>query len=207
MPNQRTRTETNPMPCLHQTPTYVHIIPRRTELWIKPANLRQNRPPIPHVATRNMLRLGVTEQNMGRRSGRRGHRRPHWTLRRRMKIRSTHRRIRMIQKTRYEKIEPIRIGHAVGVSISHNLPAGRLPPYIPRHRQTPIRLHDVLHQWEFRHDRLRGILRTIIHQNYLIVRVVQFLQRFQATSERPRPVITADHHRNLRHTAEGEFIY
>ena len=154
-----------------------------------------------------MFRLRVTQQDVGRSPGTGRHRGGNRSRRRRMEVGSPDRRIGRMQEGGDQKIEPVGIRHAVRIGVGHDLAGGRLQAHVSCHGQSPVGLKDVFHQRKFRRDRLGGILGSVVDQNHLEIRIVDFLQRLQAAPEGGRPVVTANHHRDFRNARKGKFFH
>src|SRR6266446_10312820 len=64
MPDNGRRTESKGPAFLLQAPTDIHVIASHSELWIKAANRLQGRHTKSHIASRNVFRFTVGQQNM-----------------------------------------------------------------------------------------------------------------------------------------------
>ena len=93
MPHHRTGTETNPVACLHQPPAKVDIIAGGAEIRIESPHFFQRPFPVGHVASGDVFRLRVTQQDMRGRAGAGRHRRGDRTAGRRIEVGSTHRHV------------------------------------------------------------------------------------------------------------------
>ncbi len=120
MPDQRRRAERNLMPGLLDPPAEINVIPGLVIFRIEPTDAFK-RPAIPgHVAPWNVFGHDVRQQDVTRPAGSGGDAGLHPVSRRRRNIWAPHPGKIAAQKRAQEVIEPIRIGHAVGVGVGEN---------------------------------------------------------------------------------------
>src|SRR6267378_1854469 len=120
MPHQRCGTEGDLVSGLLDSPAKIDVVAGPVILWIESADAFK-RPAVPrHITAWNVFGHGVRQKNVTRSARRGGDASLHPIPRRRRNIRTADPRIITAQKRAQEIIEPIRIGHAVRVSISEN---------------------------------------------------------------------------------------
>ena len=172
MPHHRTGAEANAVACLHQPPAKVDIIPGGAEIRIESPHLFQRPFPVGHVASRDVLCLRVTQQDVRGRAGAGRHRRGDRTAGRRIEVGSSYRHVLRVLERPDEEIEPVGIRHAVRIGIRDHLPGGRLIAHVPGRGETAVRLQDIFNPGKFCHDGLGVILGSVIDKDDLIIRVV-----------------------------------
>ena len=165
---------------------------------IEPANLLQRPLVKRHVAARNVLRLAVGQHDV-RRAARRNHdRRRHQRVLRRQEVGAAHARKSAPQQPARQIVEPVLVRPAIGVREGDDLARRRRDARIARHREAEVLLVAKVADVGMREGDLpRRIGRAVIHQDHLVVRVIEPCQRIQAGLERALAVVAGHHDRDL----------
>src|SRR4029453_13965235 len=90
-------------------------------------------------------------------------------------------------------MQPILIGHAIGVRVSNDFTRGHIHAHIAGNAQAPIRLAMTTHGWIPFGNRSSRVGRSIVGPHHFVVRVVQFSEGFKTALQRRGTVVGTDH--------------
>ena len=191
MPDDCPRSKANPLAGLLEAPANVHVVARLAVLCIEAVDDRQGVAPERHVAAGDVFGYLVALQNMGRlsRRGRHARRQPA-VLGGQVGAadRCGSRAMKLVDEVR----EPGGVGEAVRVGVGHNRTCGRAQADIAGIGQAMVFLMNGTHPGKAGENVPRGIRRAVVHDDDLVVRVVERQQRAQALVQGPRPVVAAN---------------
>ena len=147
-----------------------------------------------HVAAGNVLRHDIGEQHVARPAGRGGDGSLHPVHRGRRNVRPADARVIAAEQRADHVVEPVGIGHAVGIGVGENVAGRRVRAGVARVAEAHVWLDDgddstrsgsptgarerrVSTAGALRrrplHDLLRVVLRSVIHEHDLVVRIVR----------------------------------
>src|SRR5205823_4432647 len=180
VPDDGSRTECDYAPGLLQPPAKIYVITRRVIFRIETPDIFESPPPKRHVTTRNVFGDDIGQQDVTRPAGGSGDTSLDPCFCRRRNIWTTHAREVAAGQRADQIIKPIEVGHTVRIGVSEYFAACGGSAGVARNTQPAIELMNVTHIWEFsRH--LRGVIgRSIIHQDNLKLRVIDFAERLEA---------------------------
>ena len=98
----------------------------------------------------------------------------HPIFRRRRDVRTAHARVIAAHERADQIVEPVRIGHAVGVGVGEHFALGRGRAGVARVAQAVVVLPDVANVRKTRRDLRRVIGRAVIDQDDFVVRIIDF---------------------------------
>src|SRR5690349_13413872 len=98
-----------------------------------------------------------------------------------------------IQQISHKVKKPVFVGATVRIGKGNNLPLGSVDSGIACRGKSKILLvADVAHARETPADLLCLIDRTIVHEQYFVIRVIQSLERFKAGLQRSVAIVARD---------------
>ena len=198
MPDQGRRVEAHRPASLLQAPAEVHIIAGDGEPAVESADGLQAGLSNGHVAARNVLRHAVGKEHVRRTSRGAGD-----TIRDRPVIRwgnvgPPHRGepdAAPGKKAGGHVRQPVRIGIGVIVYVSDDLSHGGFHPGVAGAAQAPVLGADDA-EAVLPGDRRRPVGRAVVHDDHLVVRIVEPAQAFAAIPDGAGPVVAANDHRD-----------
>ncbi len=172
MPDDRGRTKRDDVAFLLQAPAEIDVVARLAIFDIEAAD-RVERPAIEgHVTTWNVLRDRVGEQHVARSAGRRRDAGLDPVFRRRRNVRPTDPGVVAAEERADEIIEPVGIGHAVGVGVGEHFALGRGRTGVARVTKPVVLLPDVADLRKARGDLRRVIGRAVVDQDRFVSRII-----------------------------------
>ena len=143
MPDNRGRAKRDDVAFLLQTPAEIDVVSGLAILDVEAADGIKGPAIKGHVTTGNVLGHGVGQQNVARSARRRRHAGLHPIFRRRRNVGAAHARVVAAEKRADQIIQPVGIGHAVGVGVGQNLTFGGSGPGVACIAQAVIILADI----------------------------------------------------------------
>src|SRR5688572_2611352 len=101
------------------------------------------------------------------------------------------------QKVTHHIVQPVFIGATVGIGESNDVACTGRDPGISRSRKTQVWLADITELRMKTRDFRGAVGRTVVDQNYFIIRVIKCGQGIEAGFQRSRAVVSSYHHRHL----------
>ena len=172
VPDERPRREGDQEPLVLEPPADVHIVAGLAKLGIEPVDRLEGLTAEGHVAAGDVLGDLVAHQDVRRlpRRGRDAGGQPAVLGR---QVRPPHRRRPAPHELMDQMDQPVRVGHAVGIGVGDHGTRGASQPGVSRDTQAVMRLMDGPDRRESRED-LPGIVgRAIIHDDDLVVRIIE----------------------------------
>ena len=194
VPDDRSWAESDHAAALLQTPAEVHIVTRLAVFRIEAAHLIKCPAVKCHVAAGNVLCHDIGQQHMARTSGSGSHAGLNPVFRRWRNVWSTDSGEVAAQECAHEIVKPVRVCHTVAVRVNNDIACRLMGADIAGEAQAFVFLADVLNPRMPRRDFLRVILGTIVHEDDLVVWIIDVLERGQAAVERFATVVGADDH-------------
>ena len=139
MPNECAGCECDPLPCLLQAPTYVHVVAGLAKLGIETLNLFEGVAVKGHIAAGDVLRQLIAFEDVSRLTGTSGYTTGQATIIRRQIWSANGCRIGTLQLMDQMR-EPIGVGKTIGVGIGHDLAGGCSQANVARDTEPKIRL-------------------------------------------------------------------
>src|SRR5881392_756684 len=102
----------------------------------------------------------------------------------------------------HQIIKPIDIGHAVGIGVGKNFAPGCRGPGVACSAQSAVRLMYVTYARKFGGNLCGIIIGSVINQNNLKFRVIDFAKRFEASAQGCSSVIGTNNNRDRRRLSE-----
>ena len=173
MPDESGRTEADLAVVLLQAPAYVHVVTRLAENGIEPADRLEGPFVKGHVAAGNVLGFPVCQHHVSRsaRGDCHGCRKPR--IFRRQKVVPSHANEIAPQQIIYQIIEPVLVRSAVVVGEGNDLALRGSDARVPGSGQPRLVLAEVANARESPGDLRRGVAGAVVHEEHLVVRVVQ----------------------------------
>ena len=174
MPDDRGRTESDDVAFLLQAPAKIDVVACLAILGIEAADAIECPAIKGHVTPGNVLGHRIGQEHVARSAGRRGDAGLDPIFRRRRDVRSADARVIAAHQRADQIVEPIRIGHAVGVGVGKNFALGRGGAGVACVAQAVVVLPDVTDVRETSRDLRCVIGRTVVNQDDFVGRVIDF---------------------------------
>ena len=173
MPDDGGRAEGDRVSGLLDAPAKIDVVTGLVIFGVEPTDVFEG-PPIPgHVTTGNVFGHGVGEQDVARPAGRGGDAGLHPVLRRRRNVRATYPGVIAAEQRAQQIIEPIRIGHAVGIGVGKDFSFRDGGAVVASVTQSVIGLVNVANTREAGADLARVIGRAVIDEDDFIIRIIE----------------------------------
>ena len=198
MPDDSRGTEGDDLSLLLQSPAEIHVVSGFAVFGIEAADLFKGPFEKRHIAAGDVFGHHVGEQDVAGSAGRGRHTGLNPVLRWRRNVRSAHARVVTADERADEKIQPVRVRHAIAVGVGNDLALGRVAANIAGKTEALVFLADVDDPGVFRRDLLGVVLRPVIDENHLVVGIIHVLERLEAAVEGFGPVVRTNNNRDLR---------
>ena len=202
MPDNGGGAEGNHTAALLQAPAEVHIVTGLAVFGVEAADLIEGPAVKSHVAAGNVFRDDIGEKHVVRSARSRRHARLNPIFSRWRNVGSAHAGVVSAEKRAHEVVEPVGIRHAVAIGINNHIAAGGMRAHISGEAQALVFLADIFDPIVTGCDFLCVVGGSVVHEYDLVARVVDLLERCQATVQRLGAIIRTNNHGSLRIVAQ-----
>ena len=189
MPDDCRRTESNDPTGLLNPPAKIDVVTGFMVLGIETADAFKSPSIKGHVTAWNMLCDCIGKQDMAGATGRCRDAGLNPILRWWRHVRSAHARIIAAYQRTDQVIEPIDIGHAVGIGVSQHFAPRSCSACVASVAQSMIALMDVAHLRELRGSVSCVVSRAVVDQDHFVVGIGEFAQRIETSCKSSAAVV------------------